>query len=150
MTQLDPAILTLLISTLCGTAATLFAQIMSYMREGRAHKWQREQADREAADRIATAQEVKTHAAYAANVIAADAKASAKVLADKIDENTEVSVRAFDEANGVNKKILAIGELRQREKGSSAIDEVVSVSKDTNEVVHHIDEQINQGKVAGV
>lgn len=144
MTQIDPAVLTLLISTLCGTVATLATGILSYMREGRAHKWQQDLAAHEARERQEIAAEVKAHAAYAANVVAATTKAGVDTIVSKIDENTEVSVRAFDEANGVNKKILAIGELRRREQGNNTIEDVVAVSKDTNQTVHDIDEKINQ------
>lgn len=41
----------------------------------------------------------------------------AKALAVAIDENTEVSKAAFSEANEINKKILAIGEVRVRRPG---------------------------------
>lgn len=90
LSQLDPSVATIIVTTLCTTVVGLLLQVLAYLREGRAHKWQVEQAE---LDRIHRAQ-INTN------------------LTTKIDENTEISVSAFKEANDINRKIQAIGEMR--------------------------------------
>lgn len=139
MTQpIDTATATILITTLCGTLVTVITTILNFIREGRAHNWQVEQADRDRKDRERIASEVKVHAAYAANMVAADTKAGMTQLSNKMDENTEISVRAFDEANGVNKKILAIGELRMRDGRTDPVDKVVAAVQRVEEKIDNI------------
>lgn len=87
---LDGPSLVIIVTTLGASVSTLFVGIMQYLREGRSHRWQVEQSERNSAER---------------QQVAAD-------LTDKIDENTELSKAAFTEANNVNMKIAAIGEVR--------------------------------------
>lgn len=87
---IDPTVATVLITTLGTVAGTFILQLMSMIREGKQHKWQREQAEWDRSERIK----------------------AATVLGDKIDTNTEISVKAFDVANNVNEKLVAIGQAR--------------------------------------
>lgn len=143
MAPIDNATATILITTLCGTIGSLATAILNYFREGRAHDWQVKQAELDRKDRERIAAEVKAHAAYAANVVAADSRETAKALSTKLDENTEISVRAFDEANGVNKKILAIGELRVKDGRTDPVKEVTGIVKETSEAVHRVETKID-------
>lgn len=144
MAQMDTATATILITTLCGTLVTVITTLLNYFKEGRAHKWQIEQAEIDRADRERIAKEVKVHTAYAANIVAADSRITAKAITDKLDENTEISIRAFDEANGINKKILAIGEVRRKDGRPDPVVEIARVSKETNELVHDLKHKVDQ------
>lgn len=92
-----------IITTMGAAVSGLFVQIMQYVREGRQHRWLIEQSQFEQQERVRIAKELKVHT-----------DANRESLATKIDENTEMNKVALDAANDVNKKILAIGELRQK------------------------------------
>lgn len=65
-----------------------------------------------------------------------------QTIAKKIDDNTEISVKAFDVANNVNEKLVAIGEARVKQRGDRQTDRIEAVSVDTNKVVHKIAEDV--------
>lgn len=114
----DAGAITIIVGALGGIASTLILQIMSYLREGRAHRWLQEQSALDRRERLATAEELKRQHEEAAMTITLNTQHAAAVLSQKIDDNTEISVKAFDAANNVNEKLVAIGEARLR--GTSA------------------------------
>lgn len=103
---LDSGTIATIITILGATISTLIMQIAQWMREGRKHKWEVDQMMWDRKDRQRVAQDMKDHA---------DRRTAA--LATKIDENTEISVKAFDVANNVNEKLVAIGEARMKAPG---------------------------------
>lgn len=114
---IDPTTATILGSTLTGLAIS----ILNYLRESRAHRWAVEQSERDKKERLATAEELKRQHEQAAMAITLNTQHAAAVLSDKIDqtqakidENTQLSMKAFTEANNINEKIAAIGEARLR------------------------------------
>ncbi len=105
MTLPDAGQLTVIVGALMGITTNLIIQILSYLREGRAHRWAKEQANFDRAERLRVAEELKGHTAEAA-----------QVLAGKIDENTAVNVaaieageKAYTEANNLSLKIQQQG-----------------------------------------
>lgn len=124
--MIDATTATILGSTLTG----LTISVLSYLREGRAHKWAVEQSERDRKERLKTAEELKLQHAEASAHLAQNTRAVGTEIVErieeakaKIDENTLVSVQAFAEANNINEKIVAIGEARLR--GSAADRQVV-------------------------
>lgn len=124
------------ITVICTSFLTLFGVILNYLREGRAHRWLVEQSERDQAERLRVAEELKQHTAT-----------KAAVLTAKIDENTAVNVaaiaageKAYTEANNLSMKIHASGlELRAPSRQSDHIQEVV---EDTNKIVHDLAEPL--------
>lgn len=101
------------VAILLTTIATLVYQ---FVREGRRHKWEEEAKVRHAeatakaeAERLDIAQRVK------------DAETN---LNAKLDENTEISRKAFTEANHVNEKLAA---------QNAAFDKLLAVALSTTE-----------------
>lgn len=90
LSQIDPSVAVIIVTTLCSTFASLVLGILTYLRESRAHRWQVEQAKFDLIHRTSIGETLKS----------------------KIEENTEISVSAFKEANDINRKIQAIGEMR--------------------------------------
>jgi len=96
-------------------------------RENRNHQWEREEKAQEKADRAELARNLAaTNAAMATQVASEASRVAAHVvasanrvadqvstenakLAEKIDDNTDISRKAFYEANSVNLKIAALG-----------------------------------------
>lgn len=136
----DAAAMTIIVTTLIAAAGNVLIGLMQFIREGRAHKWAMQQAkdDRDHREAIADALVKKTEEAAAK--VAANTLRGVATLADKIDENTEISAAAFREANGVNQKIAAIGEMRLRSTTQQKqTDEMQSVGEDTNRIVRGLD-----------
>lgn len=83
----------------CLTLLTLVANAMiNWLRDGRNRKWEIE-------DREIRFRKIE-------NKIEENTKLTLEAH-EKIDQNTQVSVAAFQEANNINEKIAAIGEVRK-------------------------------------
>lgn len=89
MERLDPAYITL--------AAVLLGMILQYMREGRARDWATEDSKKRDAKVEATAEALAV-------------KSEAQHIETKalIDENTKVSIVAFEEANDIKNRLTNI------------------------------------------
>ena len=92
-----------MVAVIGGIVTTVIMQGVSLYREQRQHDWAREQAVRDSEQRLRVAAHGLERSAEQVDLINR-----------KIDKNTEVSVAAFQEANNVNRKIQAIGEMRLR------------------------------------
>lgn len=103
--SLDTGAITIIVTTLGTTITTLVMQVISWMREGRRHKWEVEQLIWDRKERVRVAEALRKHT---------DVKA--EQLVSKIDENTEISSKAFEVANNVNEKLVAIGEARLKKE----------------------------------
>ena len=90
-----------LITGVTMAACTVLAQLVTWFRERRARKWDIE--DRKA-KAIALAEELKRQNDALAH---ANSRRTGEVL-DEIQRNTNISSLAFSEANGTNRKILAL------------------------------------------
>ncbi len=90
---MDAATATLIASTF----GTLAVSVLNYMREGRAHKWAEEAHEEDKKDREQTATSLHAKIDDAQQDIAAGTKAAAA---------------AYEVANNVNDKLVAIGEVR--------------------------------------
>ena len=82
-----------------GSVITIGAQ---FLREWRNRKWEQQDRDRRTLEAHVVAEE---HAA----ALAVKVEASETRVLDRIDQNTEISVAAFKEANNINAKIASIG-----------------------------------------
>lgn len=102
--SLDPGTIAIIATTLGTTITTLILQIMAWKREGRKHEWEIDQLVWDRKERIRVAEELRKHT---------DNKA--EQLVSKIDENTNISAKAFEVANNVNEKLVAIGEARLKQ-----------------------------------
>lgn len=112
------------ITILCTSIATLVGLVLNYLREGRAHKWAKDEADAARAERIQTALELKAHTDASALSVAANTKQGVAVLVDRIDtaraelaENTAINVESikksdinFDIANHSQDKLIMLAE----------------------------------------
>lgn len=137
----DAAAMTIIITTLVTTAGNLLLGLMQYIREGRAHAWAVQQAIDDRDHRIAIATATAENSDANAAKVAVNTLQGVAKLAAKIDENTEISTAAFREANGVNQKIAAIGEMRLKSTlQQQQADQIQSVGEDTNRIVHAIDD----------
>ncbi len=134
---------------MAGVLAGVATQVLTYLREERRHRWDIEQRDYDRAERLRVAQELKDEQARIAleiarkheTVAARGREATMKgieTIVGKIDENTEISVKAFDVANHVNEKLVAIGEARVKQHSDRQTDRIEQVVTDTNRVVHHM------------
>jgi len=123
--MIDPGLLALL-----GTVVSVAGgQILQMMRESRHRKWDREDraqkaadlAEASAADAARIARELAATVAQSATSVAATvartaaqsdavAKSRAGQVLQKIAENTEISAKAFHEANQANLKFIQIHE----------------------------------------
>lgn len=113
----DAGVLALMIAAIgaFSTGVANFAlQILQYKREDRAHRWAVEQSEQDRRERHRDALDMKAHTDLKAEAVQDKAIEQASKIVTKIEENTAISQRAFKEANDVNKKILAIGEIRLR------------------------------------
>lgn len=81
--------------------------IIQWLRDGRNRRWEIEDR-RIRFDKVERKIEENTQLTLEAH--------------QKIDENTQVSVEAFKEANEINAKIAAIGEVRQRGSNGTKLD----------------------------
>lgn len=115
----DAGQITIIAGALVGILTNLIMQVMTYMREGRAHKWAKEQAEVERKERIRVAAEMKAQHEQAAMAITLNTQHAAAVLGQKIDDNTALTVegiskseKAIEIGNNVNEKLVLIGEAR--------------------------------------
>ncbi len=85
---------------------TLLTVIAGFMyqawRENRQRRWDKE-------DRAETAERLARKVEHTTEAISSRHAENTRMLADKIDENTDISTKAFHEANSVNLKIESIG-----------------------------------------
>ncbi len=140
---MDSALTGLLVTTAVGAITGATTSLLNYLREGREHKWQREQRELEKKDRedqrelerrerLDTAAELKEHQEAAAQALAETAKRVQTTIVQKLDEakgdiasGSAAAAKAYDAAaesvivsNKVNNKLVAIGEARlTRENG---------------------------------
>lgn len=91
------------ITIICASVSGLIVNLLQYFREGRQHRWQVEQSERDHADRRLIASAATAHA-----------DSNTRVVGDKIDVNTEISKAAFHEANNANLKIAAAIQARDQ------------------------------------
>jgi cbb3-type cytochrome oxidase subunit 3 len=87
---------------------------ISIYRENRRRRWDIE-------DRARLALELKVKTAEQAEALSNQMKTQHETIEQMISDNTEVSVKAFQEANGVNEKLAQIGvahlELTKKREG---------------------------------
>jgi len=84
----------ILITTIAGIVTTILTTFVSIYRENRNRKWDLE-------DRRTARDEQR-------NLIVENTAEQTKVLSTMIDENTELSKKAFTEANNFNNKLIAL------------------------------------------
>lgn len=97
----SPGQLAILVTAFVTLVTTLATLVYQFVREGRRHRWEEEAKVRYAQ---ATAKSESEREAISKRVEQAEV-----ALNKKIDENTEISRRAFTEANHVNEKLVAQG-----------------------------------------
>lgn len=109
---MDAATLTIL----CSSLATFGGMVLTYLREGRAHQWAKDEADAARLERIQTAADLKAHTEMNARTVAENTKQGVAVLSNKIDENSAINVaaieageKAYTEANQLTMKIRETG-----------------------------------------
>lgn len=118
-------------SLLASSLATLTVGVLTYMREGRAHRWAREQSEADAKARLEQAEIVKQERLETAAALkehtARNLAAAADRVVDQVGEAREeiksgarAAAAAYEVANNVNDKLVAIGEARV--KGGSEAD----------------------------
>ncbi len=102
---MDAAAWAVICSSLVAAIGGFVTALLTYLREGRAHKWQVEQAEIDRLERLTTAADLKEHTAI-----------TSATIVGKIDENTEVNKaaiaageKAYAEANNLSQKIYSIG-----------------------------------------
>lgn len=153
---------------IAGVITTALMQIMTYLREGRKHKWDEEErafdrqqridvAEGVKANQVKVAEELKSAQIVIAKHLAAEHARTAQAGRDvtlggiqeivtKIQENTAVNEaaivageKAYTEANHLSQKIQQQG-LTLREP-SRQTDRIQAVVEDTNKIVHDLTEK---------
>lgn len=145
----DSAQLAILVTAVAGLVTTMITLYYNFKREDRRHKWEIEAAERHRA--------VAQAASSEREVIAKRVEDAEVVLNAKLDANTEISQKAFDEANHLNEKIATQGQAfdrmlqtalaSRRETDTKAtanalLEEVAATTTDTHEKVVEIRDRV--------
>jgi hypothetical protein len=104
-------------------ATLIITSVVQYLREKRNRRWDKEdreeQADKVAEKVVAEAHLVAKLVIEEAKAVAVQANMERSKIVEAIQENTEISTKAFEEANTINQKIASLGiehNTLQREK----------------------------------
>ena len=116
----------IMVTTIITLGYQVLMRIMDNRRDERRRQWDLE--DRERA-RVELAQRV----VHSAQVVREEQKTIANEIKERIDQNTDISVRAFKEANDINAKIAR---LTKQFYESGTTPEGV---KEASEVLHRVD-----------
>jgi hypothetical protein len=119
--------LIILITTIAGIVTTIIGFVVQLYRERRNRAWELE-------DRRLTADALQQKNEQTAAALHKDTQRTRDMLARKIDENTQISVDAFREANAINVKLARIDAMIDGVRTQEQLEHVAEIVTDTKHV----------------
>jgi transcriptional regulator of heat shock response len=117
----------ILITTIAGIVTTIIGFVVQLYRERRNRAWELE-------DRTLKAEALQQKTEQAAVALQKETQRTRDMLTRKIDENTQISVDAFREANAVNMKLARINAMIDGVRTQEQLEQVAEIVKDTKHV----------------